>query len=131
MYKKKRVFEWTLQKVLAVILAALLAGIFIYAIVSVAVTRTGSKPPVSGQQITVEGEYVCLPKPGDGPQTLECAFGIKTADNLYYAVEFADADNAVSEPRIGTKVRIIGIFEPQESIYISEGIIEVTSFEAL
>lgn len=131
MHKKKRAFEWTLQKVLAIILAALLAGIFIYAIVAVAVTRTGSKPPVSGQQITVEGEYACLTKPGGGPQTLECTFGIKTADNLYYAVKFADADNAVSELRIGAKVRIIGIFESQEGIYVSEGVIEVTSLEAL
>src|SRR5688572_24598229 len=38
---------------------------------------------------TLTGEYVCLPhKDTRGPQTLECAFGLKTDSGEYYALDF-------------------------------------------
>ena len=38
---------------------------------------------------TLTGEYVCLPHTNtSGPQTLECAFGLKTEDGSYYALDF-------------------------------------------
>lgn len=45
------------------------------------------KKPVSFSSITVKGELGCLPhRDSDGPKTLECAQGIKTASGDYYAV---------------------------------------------
>ena len=36
----------------------------------------------------LEGEFVCLPHTDTtGPQTEECAFGLKTADGKYYALD--------------------------------------------
>jgi hypothetical protein len=38
---------------------------------------------------TLTGEYTCLPHTNtEGPQTLECAFGLKTEEGLYYALDF-------------------------------------------
>ncbi|MGH7157848.1 MAG: hypothetical protein ACREGD_02095 [Candidatus Saccharimonadales bacterium] len=134
MPSKKTKFEWSIQKVLAVVAIVLLAGVFIYAVVAITANKQDvGTPPSSGQQLTVEGEYVCLPKAGSGPQTLECAFGIQTTDDVYYGLDFTQVggDAAVSALRIGDRVRITGTFEPQESIYISEGVVRVLSFEEL
>jgi len=113
----------------------LLAGILIYAVITIAGGKDNSsgKSPATSQQITVEGEYVCLPKTGSGPYTQECAFGVKVADDLYYALDFTQVggDVVLGGLRVGDKVRITGVFQSVESIYVSEGVIEVASFEEL
>ena len=49
--------------------------------------------------VTVKGQSVCLPhRDMDGPQTMECAQGLKTSDGIYYAIQGVvnrDNDNTV------------------------------------
>jgi hypothetical protein len=83
---------------------------------------------------TLTGEYVCLPHADKtGPQTLECAFGIKTLSGEYYAVDF----NMMSQPRpqleTGDKFTATGLITPIENLssdhwqkYDIEGIFSVT-----
>lgn len=89
--------------------------------------------PANGETITVEGEYVCLPKEGDGPQTLECALGLSAADGTYYALDFTQLmggdPTAAGAYNTGDQLRITGTYEAHESIYLSEGVITVESVE--
>jgi len=43
--------------------------------------------PVTFSNVTLKGETVCLSHKGDGPQTLECALGLKTASGAEYMVK--------------------------------------------
>lgn len=42
--------------------------------------------PASGERIAIEGTITCLPHKGDGPHTMECAFGLQGDDGLYYGL---------------------------------------------
>lgn len=85
-------------------------------------------PPLSEQ--TVEGEAVCLPhKDTSGPQTLECAFGIKLDDGTYYALRDTDQNyKNVSSLQTGERYRVTGTLKPENSDkYQSTGTLTVTS----
>lgn len=62
--------------------------------------------------ITIEGTAVCLPhKNTDGPQTLECAVGVKTTNGKYYGIS-GDQDNKLAGVAgSDQKVRVSGIVE--------------------
>ncbi len=83
--------------------------------------------------VTMEGTAVCLPhKNSDGPQTLECAVGIKADDGKYYGVS-GDTDNKLSGLS-GTdkKVRVSGKIEKStDTIYDIEELIAVSKIEIL
>jgi hypothetical protein len=50
------------------------------------------------QKVTLSGTYVCLPHlDTSGPQTDECAFGLKTDDGVYYAVNFGELADALEQ----------------------------------
>lgn len=82
---------------------------------------------------SVEGTSTCLPKKGDGPQTMECASGIATDDGTYYALDLeplSEEETVIPEGR----VRVEGTFVPVEHLsaefwqqYDIEGIIRVTA----
>jgi hypothetical protein len=63
----------------------------------------------------LEGSVVCLPhKDTSGPQTLECAFGLQTAENEYYAL---DANGQNPPPfNTGQRIRATGIITPAEML---------------
>ena len=64
-------------------------------------------PRPSGKQISVSGKVVCLPhKDQDGPQTMECAYGIQTADGKYYGVK--DDQGMIIKYNIGDQVVVTG-----------------------
>jgi hypothetical protein len=90
--------------------------------------------PSISAHITVKGEFVCLPhKDQKGPQTLECAFGLRGEDGTYYALKDSDPTyKNVSGLPSGKKISVTGLFIPQsDTKYQSIGVIEVISVEKL
>lgn len=83
---------------------------------------------------TLTGEYVCLPHTDtDGPQTMECALGIKTDVGEYYAVDFAAMSQIPPALITGDRFSANGLITPIEllstdywQIYDIEGIFSVT-----
>lgn len=86
------------------------------------------------ERATLTGTQVCLPhRDTTGPQTMECAIGMKTADGKYYALDF----NLMSQtpPVIpgGQVFSVSGILTPTAMLssdhwqkYNMEGIFSVT-----
>lgn len=89
---------------------------------------------VTPYRATLSGEYVCLPHADQsGPQTLECAFGIKTDSGEYYAVDFNLVSGEIPNVIMGDRFSVSGIITPIENLssdqwrkYAVEGIISVT-----
>ena len=84
-------------------------------------------PPAGN--ISIEGTMVCLPhKNTDGPQTLECAYGLLDDSGRYFALRDTDPSYGnISGVPFNIKVRVEGNFNPEESnVYKSIGIIQVT-----
>jgi hypothetical protein len=95
-------------------------------------------PYTEGETVTVEGEYQCLPKKGDGPQTLECAFGLRVDDDTHYALDMTDLHNRPDNDfnanyTIGDRLRVTGVFEEPkpDTTYDIRGTIYVESIEPL
>ncbi|MFA6432723.1 MAG: hypothetical protein WCV82_02800 [Candidatus Paceibacterota bacterium] len=110
-------------------------------------SRTGSGPvnitpnesaPVSATK-TVVGVFTCLPhRDTSGPQTLECAFGLKADDGLFYALDWGDSATSAFDLPMDRKFSVTGLFVSLEALstdqwqkYAVEGIIKVSSYEEL
>lgn len=78
------------------------------------------------QEVRVKGEIVCLPKKGDGPQTLECAFGLKALDGKHYGL--LNSQNPLLV-QTGEVVVVKGLLEPADpnTSYDIAGNINVTT----
>jgi hypothetical protein len=90
---------------------------------------------VGAQQTTVTGLVVCLPhKIKDGPQTTECAFGIKDDNGNHYGISDPEMKYIFSLPT-GIRVTITGTFTPdnndRKNQYDTVGTIEVTDLKRL
>jgi hypothetical protein len=75
-----------------------------------------NQPP---QELTLDGEYTCLPhKNTSGPQTLECALGLKLADGTYVATDMGDLLNTDvnTKHQTGSMVRVTGLYVPAEQL---------------
>jgi hypothetical protein len=124
----------TLARLLILTLMIVLIGAVTWIFVAAQDKRqTGQSPTPNGQSMTVEGEVVCLPhKDTGGPQTMECAYGLKTADGTYYWIKPASDDlNTITQLTVGTRVRIEGAFTQEDSIYQSKGTLVPTSVTKL
>ena len=83
---------------------------------------------------TLAGEYVCLPHvDSSGPQTMECAFGLKTDAGEYYAVDFSLMSQTPPPLAVGDRFSASGLITPIERLstdhwrqYPIEGIFSVT-----
>ena len=85
---------------------------------------------VSPQEIFITGTITCLPhRDQEGPQTLECAYGLKTDDGIYYALSDSNSDYAnLTKAGTGDRVLINGMFTPSEKgKYQSVGEITIES----
>lgn len=93
--------------------------------------QQNNQPPKK-ESISVEGEVVCLPhKDTSGPQTLECAAGLKTTDEKYYGLSTDGSSNALTTS-VGSKkhAKVNGTLEPAgDTQYNIQGIIAVESYE--
>ena len=124
------------KTVLRIVLMAIL---MVTAAAIVLVNRRSVSPPESvtplpSGEIIVVGKMECLPhKDTDGPQTLECAFGLKDAEGRYFALRDSDPNyqNLSSAP-MGVVVEVEGIFTPRDdSIYQDIGVVEVRRISVL
>lgn len=87
--------------------------------------------PVSA---TLTGIYLCLPHTDTtGPQTEECAIGIKTDDGIYYALNFTLSSQTIPEFKSGDRITASGVITPIERLstnqwqkYPVSGIFSVT-----
>ena len=94
--------------------------------------RIENKSPESKivQDITVRGTLECLPKSGDGPQTMECAFGLKDENGRFYGLIDPEWKFLI-EPTMNTKVTVTGKLKdknPRDK-YNTIGSIEITNLE--
>jgi len=87
-------------------------------------------------QISITGEMACLPKIGSGPQTEECAIGLKTEENRYYGIKnLTSIDEEYKLFRGGKKITVTGLLNSKEmkgpdgNRYDVVGVIEVISAE--
>ena len=94
-------------------------------------------PPVSGP-ITISGEMTCLPKTGQGAQTLECAIGLKGVDGQHYGLRnLPKLDPEYKFSTNGLQVEVSGIFSPEEikgpdsNKYDVVGVIDVSSIKEI
>lgn len=115
------------------IVCAILLVIGIAAIAKTQFDRRTPDMPEGYGQVTLRGETVCLPhKDTDGPTTLECAFGLRTANGDYYALDMS----AVAEEGVffdtGKDMTLKGIIDSSEasaSKYDIQGTLRVNSVE--
>lgn len=82
--------------------------------------------------ITLQGTVVCLPhRDTSGPQTLECAYGLRDDDNNHYGLrDEADPriDGAITDFPTGTEITVQGDFMREEdTTYATVGFIELSS----
>lgn len=71
-------------------------------------------PPVS-ESIMISGTITCLPKISSGPQTMECAIGLKDNNGDYYGLKnlFSfDLEYKFSQP--GLRVQVSGVLLEEE-----------------
>lgn len=95
--------------------------------VTLVLVNTFHAPPVptNGTNVIISGEVACLPhKNATGPQTLECALGLHSDDNRYYALK--DAPNSINSD-VGQRIEVHGALSTSaDSIYDIAGTIAVT-----
>jgi hypothetical protein len=90
------------------------------------------------RRITVKGIWECLPqKDTSGPQTMECAFGIKEG-NKHYALNLNLLSSGPVNFPTGTQVEAEGVLTKTEALstdmwqkYPIEGILSVTSIKKI
>ncbi len=88
----------------------------------------GIEPTLFGTKVTFKGSIVCLPHKGDGPHTMECAYGLKADNGSHYALknlfnepgpwEFDVSDRIevtgmLAEPAANEKYDIVGVIDVQ------------------
>ncbi len=93
------------------------------------------------QRATLEGTYVCLPhRNTSGPQTLECAFGIKATDNHHYALDTNTLQprDVLEKIQVNDTIKVSGLLVPVQQLssdhwqrYNIRGIMSVTELEKL
>jgi hypothetical protein len=78
--------------------------------------HTGDLDPTP-RNVTLSGTYVCLPHlDTSGPQTEECAFGLKTDDGVYYAVNFGASAGAMKRFQSGAHITAEGFVVITEAL---------------
>ena len=86
-------------------------------------------------RMTLKGEYTCIPhRDTSGPQTMECALGLKTGANEYYGLDFNLLSSQVpTELLTGDTLEASGMVTPVEMLssdhwqkYNMKGILSVT-----
>lgn len=96
--------------------------------------KQGNSTDIVPYRGTLTGEYLCLPHTDTkGPQTLECALGIKTESGEYYSLDFNSVSQTIPNIEMGTKFSANGLITPVELLssdswkkYPIKGIFSVT-----
>lgn len=99
--------------IVAVVLALLTIG-FLVLNRYIYTEKQGDGTKIAPYEGILTGEHVCLPhKNTDGPQTLECAYGIKTEAGEYYALDFDPEE--LPDFNIGGRFKAKGLITPIET----------------
>lgn len=73
------------------------------------------------KEATLSGTYVCLPHADtSGPQTEECAFGLQTGTDTYYAVNFGQSADAMQQFQSGVSITAEGFIVAKEALSSSQ-----------
>src|SRR3989344_6190417 len=122
-----------LKIVTGVILSVVAIAAIILSVIISREPRRQAEPSVvvpPAGEIVLKGGVLCLPhKDSEGPQTLECAFGVKDDEGRYFGLRDPKADySTISALRMGVRYEISGMFEPREDErYQSIGTILIAS----
>lgn len=120
--------KYILITLLAIIVAA---GLGLGGYMAYKKYQENNQPPKK-ETISLEGEIVCLPhKNTDGPQTLECAAGLKTDEGKHYGLSSKDSASPLTAAA-GSKKRatVNGVLEPaSDDTYDIKGVVVVESYE--
>ncbi len=88
--------------------------------------------PFTGVPKTLRGTVTCLPhKNQEGPQTMECAYGLKDSTGKYYGLRDQDPGmKHLSKIEMNKEVTLKGLFKAEDNtIYPTVGIFEIESIE--
>ncbi|MFN3188527.1 MAG: hypothetical protein ACK42D_03255 [Candidatus Paceibacteria bacterium] len=130
--------------ILGVLVILLISGVA-YAFLSVDRTSFNSdinQPQASDRPeegpITEQGIITCIPKIGDGPQTMECALGLRNSDGTYFGLRHLsdnDEDFSLVSPEITVEVSGMLVHEdmygPDGNRYDTVGIIEIMTISEI
>lgn len=115
------------------LLVAVAAGYFFFSgnTLKEPITQDSDPTPLN---VTLSGTNVCLPHMDTtGPQTMECAFGFKTDDNVYYAVNFGASATGMEQFQSGARITAEGFVVKKEALsddqwakYNMEGMFTIT-----
>jgi hypothetical protein len=113
--------QWGIVTSLVLLLAVFGFGVYL----ADKARNDSMKPPVQQGEVTVKGQSVCLPhKDKTGPQTLECAIGVKTAAGVYYGIE----NKNVTTTGMNASIEVTGtLIKAPNSKYDIAGVIRVDS----
>lgn len=98
----------------------------------------GTPLPTSAST-TIRGTVICLPhKDTSGPQTMECAYGIKSDAGGNYALDLSAAPQSAQDVPMNTHLSMTGLVTPVDALntdrwqkYDIKGILQVKSYEEL
>jgi hypothetical protein len=102
-----------------IVVLVLATGVFWF------ISNKKTASPVEQQPATTEpskafflGSYVCLPhESGSGPQTLECAYGLKDDDGSFYALDTSSINsNPPLDFKADDKIEVHGTLTPVEKL---------------
>lgn len=86
---KERLAKMERRHLVAACVVVVIVAAVIVAVTVALVARMQKQTPSTTANFSVSGEMVCLPhKDTSGPQTLECAYGLRADDDRYYALQF-------------------------------------------
>lgn len=122
------------KRVVILVALAIIVGFFAFNSYIYNQKQAGSDE-VQSYTGTLTGEYVCLPhRDTKGPQTLECALGMKTDSNEYYALDFNLVSGEAQKLMTGDRFTATGTITPLEMLssdhwqkYNIEGIFSVSA----
>lgn len=113
-------------------------------IASVVVSRYYNAPNDTANDrqevVTLQGSLICLPhRDTSGPTTMECAYGIRTANGVNYALDASAFGGVMGEYSVDDEIEVTGILVAREElpaedrrlIYDIAGVIEVAGIEAM
>lgn len=85
--------------------------------------------PDKSQEVTLQGTFGCLAHRGDGPHTMECAFGLMLDDGRVYALG-SDDPMSVAAISTGTRIEVTGMLRKvPDKKYLTDGTVQVTSLK--
>lgn len=89
-------------------------------------------PCPANEKITVKGEMICLPhKNSSGPQTMECAMGMKADDGNNYGLSDPGWKYLIGVGN-GTRIEVTGkLTQKQDQKYNTVGTIEIENLVSL